>query len=267
MKHIEKKFSRNARISDEMLARIERGENVSSEKVNFSNIDTVLSDEIVIISSDKTVIEAARFGKMIIPEPDPVCIYFDIAYQEWCGLIKHTHELDRVLEAGRFIHCRQELFNFYGSALTFVNSLYSSIEAAMNRVIPNDIAYPQKNKARNKKWVIRWVSSDEKLTSLMRFITKKNFAIDHPQELIIIKELRDLRNDTIHIKEETQHDNLKYKGLIGRLRFFDFEKAIYAAKIFINYHFGYELISDCTCGSPLNDHATKLAQHKATQPL
>jgi hypothetical protein len=129
--------------------------------------------------------------------------------------------------------------------------LYSSIEAFVNRKIPEDYIYKQNGggkctKIYDSSQIQRWVSLEEKIEKILNEIEKKSFKKNYPLKQQHIQNLKEFRDSIVHTKKENLYS--EYESLFRKALSFKYEQTILSVMDFINF---YEngFIEECPCES------------------
>jgi hypothetical protein len=186
----------------------------------------------------------------LIPEPDPILVYFNAAYLEYVQIKEKQKIIFEKLSGEKLDEVMiKELYDYFGATSSFVILLFTAIEALMNRCIPNDYAYKRtttkKTEVFNKKQIENHIPFDEKLNEVLSDATKKNFAKQHPKKYTHISNLKEFRNMIVHTKEaegESTYDYVFKKALT-----FNYEETLDVVKDFCNFYTKSDFITECTC--------------------
>ena len=146
MKHIKKKYRNEKVITDE---HIDYANNnfYSFGKEEINSVKKVPKDHKAFLLFDsKKLVECyfyKRNGKSyLVPEPDPVLIYFNNAYFSYKWLKENTENLfDKLLSETMTEGVSNHLYTHFGVCMGFITSLFISLETFINSVIPNDYIY------------------------------------------------------------------------------------------------------------------------------
>jgi hypothetical protein len=133
-----------------------------------------------------------------------------------------------------------------------ITSLFTSLEAAVNRMIPDNYVFREEQTQRstlmNKAQIQEYMAVDKKLKEVVKECTGKDFSKAHPptwQHIVNLKEFRDM---IIHPKTRPE-GNTPYDYLFKRALKFDYDSTFHAVREYINFHRrNGPLIEDCDCG-------------------
>lgn len=189
-----------------------------------------------------------------IPEPDPILIYFNDAYNHFRSIIANKETFLETLNTNaqsNVYEMIQELYKHFGWCNGFVIFLFTSIEAFINKIIPDDYNYHIKKNNRtevyNKEQIERHLSFDDKYSNVLKDITGRDFKKSYPLKHAHIQNLKDFRDNIIHSKANKAGDT-PYDYLFKKALNFKYEETIHAVKDLMNfYEPGY--IEDCDCGA------------------
>ncbi|WP_417352600.1 hypothetical protein [Flavobacterium alkalisoli] len=238
-------------IKDEIIP--EESKKIAQEYLSSDKTSDDNEHDLIIMLEDKIIYGYDYINnkeKFILPEINPVTIFYSNAVMS-NGLIKHYKDelfkaSTRINKTGK-IHSRTVSPNhsgvFFQLAVNCIINLQSTLECFANMIIPSN--YPFVNKQGNEITATVGYKLFNVLPKIKgidfknqgRKVKKYNLSID-----TLIK----LRNDIVHLKP-IQETNTGYKKYYRELLDFDFEKAIYSVKLFINF---YEpnLLEECPCG-------------------
>ncbi|MFT3912255.1 MAG: hypothetical protein QM737_22700 [Ferruginibacter sp.] len=255
MKHIEKRFFNEFKMTDEVAAVVEEAgkENIGKDWRLEDFGDNFVPH---IYASDNTFYKAflleVEGERLIVPEPDPILIYFDCGYANYKKLEEAKQSLIPKLIAsskGQDAPPINEMFSFFSMVSAFAIYLCTAIEATMNRAIPANYTYtrPGKQRVYTKEEIERFFRAEEKLNDVLKQITNKSFEDTYPDDFKLIKELEGFRNDIVHTKEIAVGTEPVSHNFTRAFRL-EYENTIEAVKRFCNFYLGDNFIVDCKCG-------------------
>ncbi len=253
-KHIKKKFLHEIEISEEISKLLK--EKASGYSVTeMSQLKSIPKEMTPFLTTvDNKFFKAFAFkyqGRLkLIPEPDPILVYFNAAYMHFIQIEKKKTEIfDRLSEEAMTEVMIKELYDYFGTTSTFVILLFTALEALVNRCITLGFVYtkvtPKKNESYSKKQIERYLSFDEKIKIVLPEATRKDFSKQHPVKYQHIENLKEFRDWIMHTKEaegESTYDYLYKKALT-----FNYNDTIDAVKDFCNYYTKPNFIEDCDC--------------------
>lgn len=211
------------------------------------------------ITEDNHIVQTFKYvngnNVFMIPEPDPIIIYFDTARNFHKVIDKRRTDLFSKLSSPgyNFIAVNGDFYWYFSTVCNFVIFLFLSIEAFINKIIPNDFEY--RKQIQNKKvelydkyQIQRNIEFLEKIKSVLPLAVDKNFVKEFAHKYELIKELKDFRDEIVHTKSfEGKSSPNFYEDLYVISLNFEFDKTLLAARDFINYH-QPDLIEECNCG-------------------
>jgi hypothetical protein len=258
MKHLVKKYMRYAKFKNDLNAAI------SEIPVDETEIARIQEQKMagmygMVLTDTNELYQTFKYEKdgkiFMLPEPDPVVIYFDTARYNFHEVTKMRVELfkqsshfgkDLVASMGNFYH-------YYANASSFAIYLFFALEAFINKMIPKDFEYRRKIQDKktelfDKFQVQRSIEFPEKMKDIIPEITGKNFVNDFTHKYEQIKKLKIFRDEVVHTKsfEADKVPNF-YEQLYVMSLDFDFEKTLYYVRDYINYYQS-DLIEECNCG-------------------
>lgn len=261
-KHILKKFLNEVQLSPEVVGHLDT---IRPEKLDPKELKKAIDKRFVpYITTDKGVFLKAfvlRINnvKKILPEPDPVLLYFHTAYVSYKSVIEKKKEItekvgsSQSVDGGSFIPMdellQDELYQFFGAAASCAILLWTAMEAMINRCIPKDFEFrrdlARKTEIFSKRQIEETMSFDEKVSLVLPKATGKSFIKDHPPTFTHLSNLKEFRNMIVHTREaegQTSYDHL-YKKAFD----FKYDETLDAVKDFCNYYHKENFIEECSC--------------------
>lgn len=258
MKHLVKKYVKSIKVGDDVVDVIDNApidEKVLSgisESKMAGYYAMAMTDDNQLVQTFKYVNDGNVF---LIPEPDPIIIYFDTA--------RHFHKTIDQRKSDLFSKLSSQGFNFnavhgdfywyFSTACNYAIFLFLSIEAFVNKTIPNDFEYRKqiqnrKTELYDKNQIQRSIEFLEKIKSVLPTATNKNFVQEFAHKYELIKKLKEFRDEIVHTKSfEGKSSPNFYEKLFVTSLDFEFEETLFAARDFINYY-QPDLIEECKCG-------------------
>lgn len=254
MKHIQKRFLNEINIGQPVADLLNNYKNEGS--LEPVSIESIPKDYIPYFTTDDNKFYQAFQLKIngktrIIPEPDPILLYFHTAYTNYRLLDDAKRKLLDLTEITLGKEpAINELYEYFGMISSVVIFLFTTIEATINRCVPYDYSYTRvsKNKTEifNKEQIERALSFDEKIKQVLTNVTNKNFEKSHPLIFKHILNLKLFRDDIIHTKSHGQGISSE-KHNYSRAFSFDYDKTIQSVKEFCNFYIKPDFIVDCPC--------------------
>lgn len=255
MAHIKLKNITEKLLPENLIERLKGTENFASPFSKNKFTDSLEEFGSYVIE-DKELI--ATFHKKInntiyiLKEIHPICIQISIAYENFKLLpkIKKSNISNtQVVNDTNF-----NFAHYLWHSNVLITSLHTAIEGLVNLIISNaeSINYKCKNgKNRTKEYCLRYLDFDEKISFALPYFFDKSFKNTYPIEFEITKGVKKLRDQIIHIKPtRDQHGNF-YRELYIQFLEFNFDEAISASILFINFH-SPNLIELCNCNNAQN---------------
>ncbi len=175
-----------------------------------------------------------------IPEPNPVHIYFYEAFRIVPNLEKSKDAFERLADQTNGYPVGEyylDLVRFFSEASRYFFFAFSALEAFINQSIPEAIEYNSKKKGKIKKEKIeRWITFGEKSTRLMKFIFEKSIEQEKNQVFKEIQNLKEVRDNLIHLKTQNDKYRNKYREVLNKLLNFDYTSSINAVEQYINFY-------------------------------
>jgi hypothetical protein len=258
LKHLVKKYVRLADLTEGAAEVLNNAPVDEKELTKIADKD-MEGYNAYIITEDNKMVQTFKFennGKnFLIPEPDPIVIYFDSARHFHSTIKRRRNELFSKLSMDykNFTAVNGDFYWYFSNVSSFIIFLFLSLEAFINKSIPLDFEY--KKKVQNKRTEIydnfqiqRHIEFLEKIKKVLPQVTGSNFAQDYSHKFDMIRELKKFRDEIVHTKsfEATQSSNF-YEDLYVVSLNFDFDKVLLAVRDCINYY-QPNLIEECNCG-------------------
>lgn len=192
----------------------------------------------------------------IIPEPDPIIIYFDTARHFHKSIEKHKSDLFIKLSSpGYNVYAvNGDFYSYFSNVSSYVTFLFLAIEAFINKTIPN--YYEYRKQISNKKTEVydnyqiqRGIEFLDKIKIVLPDALGKNFVQEFSHKYDLIKKLKEFRDEVVHTKSYQGKGSPNfYKDLFVTSLDFEHDNTLLAVRDFINF---YEpnLIEECECGS------------------
>lgn len=258
MKHLVKKYVRYVKFQENLNAAI--AEIPVNEKEIARIRDEKMEDQYgMIITDSNELIQAFKYetdGKIyMLPEPDPVVIYFDTAAFNYRRLREQRVEIfrDAALFGKHLLATTGNFYSYFANASSFAIYLFGALEAFVNKEIPKDFEYrrnfqDKRTELFDKGQLQRNIEFLEKIKDVMPQVKGKNFVQEFAHKYNQIKKLKYFRDEVVHTKsfEADQEPNF-YQQLFVLSLDFDFEKTINFVRDYINYY-QPGLIEECNCG-------------------
>lgn len=212
----------------------------------------------VIITEQNELIQAFLYqgpteNKFIVPEPNFITVYFDIAQSQ----IRHAQlakaelltNIGRNGDVGKTLNYSHTFLHHSCISVVF---MFSAVEAFINLLLPVDKEYIRVDKNSTSHFsheqIQIGIPIEEKIKCVLPQFLGRSFHIDHSHKYEGIIRLKEMRNEIAHTKANSKNNNKNFYRLIfTNLLNFDLESALHHAKDFINY-FQLELIEECNCG-------------------
>ncbi len=254
MKHIKKKFLFQKEITKDEMRELD----LASTIIEHNSVKVIDQGIVPFLVTDKSIfiqsfIYSENGSQYYIPEPDQVLIYFNNAQANFKIIKEKKSILLKSLNPKEIVteDLMNQIYGLFGITSGFVIFMFSSLEAFINQLIPEDFIYVKeiKNKRTerySKDQIQRWIQFDEKLNMIIVQVTNKNFQKKYPLKAQHINNLKEFRNELIHPKHNPGIN--KYHYLSKRALKFKYEETIKAVKDFMNY-LKPKYIEECDCGA------------------
>lgn len=252
-KHIKKKFLNEVSIPKEIIDKyILPNQQLSQEDVDRFKLS---KENVAFLLTDTTAFQAFPYkyqGKTrLIPEPDPVLVYFHLAYVNYRQISeKRKVILQPLLDPVMGEPMINEWYEYFGLTTGFVIYLFTTIEAFINRSIPADYKYDRpgtkSTEIYNKHQIEEFIAFNEKIKTVLPKAVLKDFYKDHPPTAQYLTNLKEFRDAIMHTK--TSKVGGSYDYLFKKALEFKYEETINAVAKFCNYyHPDGNYIVECDC--------------------
>lgn len=210
-------------------------------KSNELNDGTILMffEEAVVFAFD----HLHQNEKIVIPEINPVTIFFSNAIMSLRLLIRYKEKLiqnsPRVKTFGGIVDPK-DFGNFFQIATNIIVNLQATVESLANRLIPKDREFLDVNGYSFDP------SLFHKINIILPEIKGEKFKSKFGKQNNYIRQLIELRNEIIHLSPAGD-ENSAYKEVYRRMINFKYNETILAVRTFVDF---YEqgLIEECSCG-------------------
>lgn len=259
MKHLVKKYILRVKVGEDVMEVINKApiDEKTISEISNTNIEGYHT---LGITEDNDIIQTFKYteGKniFIIPEPNPIVIYFDTARTFHKIIQNRRKDLFGTLTTpgNNFYALNGDFYWYFSTVSSYIIFLFLSIEAFVNKIIPNDFEYrkniqDRKTELYDKYQIQRSIEFLEKIKKVVPAITNKNFIQEFGHKYELIKKLKEYRDEIIHTKSfEGKNSPNFYENLYANSLNFEFDKTLFAVRDYINYH-EENLIEECECGN------------------
>lgn len=258
IKHIKRKFQGERKDSALIAAMEWAGQfcelpDIHKMRVGKDQDRYLVTDEGLCIPCFEHRIDGKKY---VIPEPDPVLIYFNNAQTNFRQIAESRKEVLMTLsyEKGPLSHVSEichSLYNYMYQTSGFVIFLFTAVEAVINKAIPYNFKYRMD---RNGKWIEeydfeqiqKYLPFDTKAKNVLFQVTNKDFSKAHPNKWTHIDNLKKFRDTIIHTKKQEEH-HTPYSYIFKMALNFNYAETILAVRDFINFY-DPGLVEPCPCG-------------------
>uniref|UniRef100_UPI00404A3692 hypothetical protein n=1 Tax=Gelidibacter sp. TaxID=2018083 RepID=UPI00404A3692 len=148
------------------------------------------------------------------PEPNPICIYFNIANEHLKESFKLKNEIINKKQNFNFFEDYKYFSKYFSVTSQGIIFLITTIEGFINQFFIEE-SYIINGETKTKK-ELEYAKLDEKISIILPIITGKHFKITNHSEYSNILNTNKLRNDLIHLKQIEINSNIKYQELFRR---------------------------------------------------
>lgn len=181
---------------------------------DFTKIANKVGDENYI----STQIKSSANKKKIytFPEPNPICIYYNIANEN----LEQSYNLKNSINNKAQNFNPLEDYDYFTKYFSFTSQgiifLITAVEGFINQFFKDDIEYQFNGEAKTKK-DLEWAKLDEKISGILPIITGINFKEENQAAYDKILATNAIRNDLIHLKQTETSNNTNYQELFKKL--------------------------------------------------
>lgn len=258
MKHIKRKFNQQIQLkfnAEEVLNGLPHEPSVKDiseivDKTPDNYIGWAFTDKNEII---KCFQYKAKSESLMIPEPDPVLIYFNTA-QINCRIIEPKGSRKTLMESlSKFkdmTPIMHNLYDFFSHSSSFAVFCFMAMESLVNKVIPDGHSIRNVMKTKTEEYDVQQIQQMDfmkKVKEILPAVTNKSFWKDHPGQYQLLHELKVFRDEVVHTKKQI-NGSTYYQDLFVTALNFDYVETLESVRDFINY---YEpnLVEECSCGA------------------
>lgn len=258
MEHLKKKFIRAWKAKQDLIDvfdSVSINDNAKAAEFIESNEGELYG---IIRTTENEMIQGFEYREgskfYLIPEPNPIVTYFELARQFNTHLIlSKTKLIDELNKEHQNVYTTLDKLNNYFSVATICATfLFISIEAFINLKIREDIEYiftykQGEEQKLGKSQIVEKLSFVVKAKNVMQQSTGKAFHVEQSHKFEQILKLKYLRDEIVHTKAESNNSPNPYRPLIVQLLDFNFVEMLESVKAYVNF---YEpnLIEECDCG-------------------
>lgn len=187
-------------------------------------------DQAYFFTEDKNIIQGFLYihenKPIVIPEPEPSILYFANALRIVENIIENRNEIFKLIGLENAQKIDLLFSDFFLDAFNFVINLFSSIEAFHNSVIPEGFTYRDKKRLLNREKIQRFTTHDQKAESIIPQIFNKSFILNNEEKYSILKQLKNIRDNLIHTKNQSKNWAASYRDIFRELLSFDYDEAL-----------------------------------------
>ena len=177
---------------------------------------------------------------IIFPEPNPVSFYYSLSKGASTDIVKFRNLLDQFYKDKSKLPPNLQNDTVIFSYIFKIGSVgiifaFSAIEALLNQLIPDDYNVVIKSKKKTKIDIQRSFNFEKKYENVIVEVTGKD-RVEYQKEFEIIEQLKDLRNELIHLKNNQEKSTTYYTKIYQDVLDVDLESIIKATKDFCNFY-------------------------------
>lgn len=245
--HSKKKFVGNIKVDWKM----NEIEGVEENAKKITEIDFDEWNKAFMQLADNTIIQGFVYktnkGRVIIPEPEPSILYFTNAEHKLPEIIKRQN---MIMSSNGFNNVHDMSNIFYGLfqlSSDYIVNLFNSLEGFNNSLFDDNFEMKYKRKVYNKERAQRSLDFTTKLKKAIPIATNKSYVNEHGQGYEFILKIKELRDDTVHLKNLSTGFPASYRELYVKYLEFDFQRSYQVIKDYMNFY-KEDWIIDCDCG-------------------
>ena len=257
MKHLVKKYVNSGKLESDTVEAIKNAP--IDEKVLAEIAKDKMKDHFALaVTEDNQIYQTFKYQNgndvYLIPEPDPIIIYFDTSLHFLKEVAERRNQLlSKMNIHGDFMAVNGDFYWYFASVSSHIIFLFLAIEAFINRAVPDDFEYRRPIQKKKTELYVgiqiqRSIEFLEKIKEVLPQATNKNFVSEFSHKYESIQQLKKFRDDIVHTKSFSGTSPNFYEDLFVKSLDFEFDKTLYAVRDFINYH-RPNLIEECDCGN------------------
>lgn len=259
MKHLVKKYIKATKVGEDVVDVLNNTpiDEKALSDISDNNMEGYYA---MALTEDNHIVQFFKYvsgdNVYMIPEPDPIIIYFDTARHFHKTISKRRTDLFSKLSSpgNNFIAVNGDFYWYFSTVCNYVIFLFLSIEAFINKTIPKGFEYrkriqDKKTEVYDRYQIQRNIEFLEKIKTVLPQATYKNFVQEFSHKYELLKKLKEFRDEIVHTKSfEGKSSPNFYEELYVTSLEFEYDKTLIAAKDFINYY-QTDLIEECNCGN------------------
>lgn len=258
MKHIKRKFNEQHQLKFDANDVVKNLPHEPAPK-NIGEVAGKLTDNYIgyVFTDKNEIIKCFKYdskkGPLLIPEPDPVLVYFNTAQINYRVIETMGVRRDLIALLERFkdmTPIMHNLYDFHSHSSSFAVFCFMAMESFVNKMIPDGHSIRVPGKLRTEEYDVQQIQQMElmkKIREVLPSVTSKNFLIDHGDKYQILNQLKTFRDEVVHTKKQV-NDSTYYQKLFVTALNFDYSTTLYTVRDFINYY-KPDLIEECNCGA------------------
>lgn len=258
MKHIKRKFNQQIKLQfdpEEIFKDLPH----EPPPRDITEIVTKTPDNYIgyVFTTDNEVIKCFKYQNakhsLMIPEPDPVLVYFNTAQISYSNIEAHGSRARLIKSLSIFqdmTPVMHNLYEFFSDASSFAIFSFMAMESFVNKLIPDQHIVRNVGKVKTEEFDVSQIQQMElmrKIREVLPSVTGKNFLKDHNDKYQILNSLKSFRDEVVHTKKQVK-DSTYYRGLFMLALDHDYQKSLTTVRDFINYYMP-DLVEDCPCGA------------------
>lgn len=177
----------------------------------------------------------------IVLEPDMTTLFFSMAQGTVSDLILYKDELLKKTNVASILNANIEdiknsTFPFLALTSSFVIFLFSSIECFINSTLDKKFSITKgEGKVDDYDRILRHYKFYDKINKALNTQLSLDFKGLHLNEWKIIEEIKEFRDELIHLKPQ-QNTPIDYPQIINKSLNINYEECLKSVKLFINYY-------------------------------
>jgi hypothetical protein len=209
-----------------------------------ANLKKIFSDPLLVViqvsDSEVFAVNKLRFKRkpFLLLEPNPVTFYFSIVYDLIPQISKAKYQLKLFLDCGDERNPELPVVFSYVFKVASIGIIFSfsALEASMNQLLPDFKEIEFKGKLVSKNEIQRWATFDDKLIQIIPKIHGKNFCELYPKKAEVLKNMKKLRDELIHLKQKRKDGFASYNDIYQDVLNLNLKRIVFTVKSFINFY-------------------------------
>lgn len=175
---------------------------------------------------------------LVIPEPEP-SLMFIRNVESKLNIISESR--NKVIQSASTksipaSKVKDDFSFFFSNSFDFLVNLFSSIEAFNNSLIPEDYTFRKNRRIYDRSKIQRFIDFKTKCEIIVPEIKNKSFVNSHPDKYSIILNIKIIRDNLIHTKNQSFNWETSYRDIYKTILKLEFDKMYNTIKDYVIYY-------------------------------